>query len=268
MKSLLFLFLACLAGSAGAHEFWGEAEPFRAAPNEPVAVRLRVGEYFNGDVVPIARPQAAMLKLVHDGEEFDIRQQLPAERALPEMKLALPAEGAWMLAFDSYPSSITLPAEKFHAYLHDEGLDAIIRKREADGKQNEPGREHYRRNVKIMMRAGSQASTTHAARTGQRFEIVPAEDPTTLPAGSTLHLQLLFDGKPASGVLLKAWHRHERQVLMIRATTDAQGKTSVSLPYAGMWMLSAVHMLPAGPEAKEADWDSFWANLSFALPEK
>jgi uncharacterized GH25 family protein len=270
MKRFLPLILSSFAwlisAQAHAHEFWATAKPFHSAPNEAVSVSFHVGEQFKGDVVPIARQQAAMLSLFNGTEKFDMRQQLPTDRALPELQFALPAEGAWLMAFDSHPNAITMPAEKFHAYLHDEGLDAVIRRREAAGKQSEPGREHFRRNVKILLRSGGTSSAAYATRTGQRFEIVPANDPQALRPGGKLDLQVYFDGKPLGGVLLKAWHQRDRQLHTVRVTTDDSGKTSLNLPYAGTWMLSAVHMIPAATPA-EADWESYWANLSFAMPE-
>jgi uncharacterized GH25 family protein len=271
MKRFLPLLLVSFAwltltSQVRAHEFWAIAKPFHSAPKEAVSVSFHVGEQFKGDVVPIARQQAAMLSLFNGADRFDMRQQLPTERALPELQFALPAEGAWLMAFDSHPNAITMQAEKFHAYLHDEGLDAVIKQREAAGKQSEPGRELFRRNVKILLRSGEKSSAAYATRTGQRFEIVPAQDPQAVRPGGRLDLHVYFDGKPLGGVLLKAWHQREHQLLTVRVTTDDSGKTSVNLPYAGTWMLSAVHMIPAAAPA-EADWESYWANLSFAMPE-
>lgn len=269
----LFLCFAglTLTGIVRAHEFWAIAKPFHSAPKEAVSISFYVGEQFKGDVVPIARQQAAMLSLFNGADKFDMREQLPTDRALPELQFALPAEGAWLMAFDSHPNAITMQADKFHAYLHEEGLDAVIRQREAAGKQNEPARELYRRNVKILLRSGGnpgeKSAAAHATRTGQRFEIVPSQNPQALRPGGRLDLHIYFDGKPLGGVLLKAWSQRDHQLVTIRAITDGNGRTSVNLPYAGTWMLSAVHMIPAAAPA-EADWESYWANLSFAMPVK
>jgi hypothetical protein len=32
-----------------------------------------------------------------------------------------------------------------------------------------------------------------------------------------------------------------------------------------MWLVKAVHMVPS-PAGVQADWDSFWASLTFGLP--
>ena len=82
--------------------------------------------------------------------------------------------------------------------------------------------------------------------------------------GDALGLQVLFDDKPLAGALVKAWNRQGGQTLIIRAKTSVDGKATFSLPYAGGWMVSVVHMVPA-KGAKDIDWDSLWGNLSFTL---
>ena len=57
------------------------------------------------------------------------------------------------------------------------------------------------------------------------------------------------------------------QTIIIRAITNAQGITTVNLPYPGAWMVSLVHMVRV-TGVKGVDWDSLWGNLSFVVPEK
>ena len=33
----------------------------------------------------------------------------------------------------------------------------------------------------------------------------------------------------------------------------------------GVWLVKAVHMVPL-PKGQDADWESFWASLTFELP--
>jgi hypothetical protein len=255
--------LSIFAFPVAAHEFWMAAEPFSAERHAPVIVTLNVGEQFSGEAVPFSSAHAAMLKLYDARDVHDLRPQLPPA-PMPQVQLAFPAAGTQLLAFDSYPSRIELPADKFHAYLHDEGLDAVIRARERSGRAASPGRERYRRNVKALLRVGGVSDGTYAARTGQRLELVPDNDPLALVPGGTLSLALYFEGKPLADALLKAWHRQDGRTLTIRTRTDAAGKASFVLPFAGTWMISAVHMV-AAEGVPDVDWDSFWANLTFDL---
>jgi hypothetical protein len=261
----LFATSACL--QVHAHEFWAAAAPFTPSSGAQAAVTLHVGEYFSGDLVGINAAQTSALRLYSKDGPLDLMKQLPQGKALPELQFLFPHAGEQLVVYDSVPSTITLPAEKFHAYLHDEGLDAIIRQREAAGKAGEPGRERYRRNVKTLLRVGGKSDASYGARSGQRLEIVPLADPYAKTAGESMTFALSFDGKPLAGALMRAWYKHDGQTLSIRARSDAQGKLSFTLPYAGMWMFSIVHMVPVIGVA-DIDWDSYWGNFSFELPAR
>ena len=274
----LFLGLTLLATSAQvrAHEFWLEpvGKPLKAGAS--VELSLYVGEFFDGVLVGFSMPQTASLKhLGPSGTTRDLMALVPPQ-PVANVKLPLGTPGTHLIAFDSQPSQIELPAGQFHAYLHDEGLDFIKARREAAGTADKPGRERYRRHVKTLVAVGNAASQDatpaasdkiYATHVGQRLELVPLNDPLRLAAGGALGLQLLFEGKPLQGALVKAWHRQSGQTLIIRAVTTAKGEVRFNLPYAGAWMVSAVHMVPAAG-AKDIDWDSLWANLSFVMPER
>lgn len=283
MNHKLFLSLAVCAGLlvphiAQAHEFWFEPVTSQLAAGDTARLDLRVGEFFEGEQMGFSMPQTVALRQYSASGNKDLRALLPppSRGAIATLNLPLPAPGSYLFAFDSQPNQISLAADRFHAYLHDEGLDFIKTQREAAGTAEKPGRERYRRHVKTLLRVGnasgssSSAATaaaadkTYAARTGQRLEIVPSNDPLAMKPGDALDLQVLFDDKPLAGALLKAWNRQGGQTLIIRAKTSVDGKATFNLPYAGGWMISVVHMVPAKGE-KDIDWDSLWGNLSFNL---
>ena len=280
MNHKLLLSLAACAGLLGAqiaqaHEFWFEPVMVPLTAGDTARLDLRVGEFFEGEVMGFSATQTAALRQYSASGSKDLRALLPppSRGAVATLNLPLPAPGSYLFAFDSQPSQISLPAATFHAYLHDEGLDFIKTQREATGNAEKPGRERYRRHVKTLLRVGDAASAgaapaaadkTYATRTGQRLEIVPSNDPLAMKPGDALGLQVLFDDKPLAGALLKAWNRQGGQTLIIRAKTSVDGKATFNLPYAGGWMISVVHMVPA-TGAKDLDWDSLWGNLSFKL---
>ena len=281
MNQKLFLSIAVCAGLFGApiaqaHEFWFGPLTEPLVAGDTVRLDLRVGEFFEGEQMGFSAPQTASLRQYSASGGKDLRGLLPppSQGAVPTLNLPLPAPGSYLFAFDSQPNQISLPADRFHAYLHDEGLDFIKTQREAAGTAEKPGRERYRRHVKTLLRAGdaanagattaSAADKTFATRTGQRLEIVPSNDPLAMKPGDALGVQVLFDDKPLAGALLKAWNRQGGQTLIIRAKTAADGKATFNLPYAGGWMISVVHMVPA-KGASDIDWDSLWGNLSFNL---
>ena len=281
MNHKLFLSLAVCAGLLGArvaqaHEFWFEPVTAPLSAGDTARLDLRVGEFFEGEQMGFSAPQTVGLRQYSASGSKDLRALLPppARGAVATLNLPLQVSGSYLFAFDSQPSQISLPAGTFHAYLHDEGLDFIKTQREAAGTAEKPGRERYRRHVKTLLRvadavgagATNAAATdkTYATRTGQRLEIVPSNDPLLMKPGDALGLQVLFDDKPLTGALVKAWNRQGGQTLIIRAKTSVDGKATFNLPYAGGWMVSVVHMVPV-KGAKDIDWDSLWGNLSFKL---
>ncbi len=251
--------------SAFAHEFWLAASPFDPAVGAPTQVTLNVGEFFVGDRVGVTTSHAKSVRSLSAAKDQDLLGLVPAGASmLPALTLSFAAAGSHLLAYESHPSLIELRADQFHAYLHDEGLDGIIRQREAAGAVSSPGRERFRRSAKTLLRVGGATDDTSTRSAGLRLEITPRTDPLAAVAGDALRFVLTFEGSPRPGVLVRAWHRQGRQTTTIRTTTDAQGGFVLALPFPGMWMLNAVHMVPATDSA-EADWDSFWGSLTFDL---
>ena len=251
-----------------AHEFWFTPIASPQAVGATVALRLEVGEFFEGEAAGFSIPRTERLRHISAERQQDLRPLLPPDAPEAEVSLKLDRAGTHLLVFDSKPLQITLEADKFHAYLHDEGLDFVKALREKNGTAHLPARERYRRHVKTLVQAGRApaagraADLSYATPSGQRLEIMPLRNPLALRAGDALALKIVFENRPLAGALVKAWHKHRRQLLVIRATTSADGLVEFHLPYQGGWMVSVVHMVPVQGE-EGVDWDSLWANLTF-----
>ena len=130
---------------AGAHEFWLHAQPFAPPAGGSARLTLWVGENFAGDQVAFSAEHTAALRRYTQESSEDLLGRTQLTKARADIRLEVAKSGTHLLAFDSRPALITLAADKFHAYLHDEGLDAIVRQREAAGNAALLGRERYRR---------------------------------------------------------------------------------------------------------------------------
>ena len=263
---------ALMAAPLHAHEFWMVPVTTPLAVGGTARVGLKVGEFFEGDALGFSAPQTVALRAYTAAGAQDLLPLLALRGAVAELPVRLSTPGTTLLAFDSQPNTISLSADRFHAYLHDEGLDFIKTRREATGSANKPGRERYRRFVKTLLRAQGPGTTTadptFGMVVGQQLEVVPLNDPLAVVPGGQLGIQVLFEGQPLAGALLKAWHKgndkEQGQTLIIRSTTQADGKATFTLPHAGAWMVSVVHMVPA-VGVKDIDWDSLWGNLTFGV---
>lgn len=274
---ILCVFALCAVTPLWAHESWLSPVTVPLVAGDSARLTLHVGENFDGDLLGFSASQTLDLRKFNPGGNTDLRALLPRDTSTSALLVPVTVPGTNVVIFNSHPNLITLSADTFHAYLHDEGLDFIKAQREASGDAAKPGRERYRRFVKTLMHVApssdavsSQAikpDTTHSILTGQRLEISPVTNPLLMLPGDVLDVRVVFDGKPLKGGLLKAWHRRGDQTFIIQAKTAADGSASFDLPYAGPWMISVVHMIPV-IGVINVDWDSLWSNLSFNLADK
>ncbi len=252
-----------LAARATAHDFWIEPASFSPAPDQAVAVRLLVGEHFSGDGV--ARPAAANMHrfvLVDANRKTSIT--LPGRiGADPAGLFRLGQPGSYIIGYHGKPNAVELPAEKFNAYLQEEGLDAVLALRAERGQLDQPGREIFSRCAKSLVSAGPADSagpvTDHAL--GFTLELIAEQAPGRLRDGEPLPVRLLYEGRPLAGALVVAFHRADPSH-KIGARSDDQGRVRLPLQRSGQWLVKAVHMRPA-PAGSGADWESLWASLSF-----
>jgi uncharacterized GH25 family protein len=266
-RCLRFLAAACLwlaAPALLAHEFWMLPDPPAPAAGQAVQLSLHVGEQFTGVPVAFTPELVAGFRHLRAGARTDVGVRTLPGAARPDVRVPLDRPGTHLLVLDTHPSFIELEAEKFNEYLRQEGLLHVLKARERAGTSAQPGRERYRRNVKALVQVGGASDATFSQRTGQRLEIVPRADPFRLAAPAPLGFEVRFDGRPLRDALLKVWRRSGDSVTEVGAVTDRHGRASFTLPQAGTWMASVVHMVPTSEPG--IDWDSYWGNLTFTLP--
>lgn len=257
--------LAC--AGAGAHEFWMLPQSFRLPTGGAATLSLAVGEDFEGEPIPFSRPLVAGLRRLSRGTDRDLQDVTPASGSVSSIRVDLPSAGTHIIALDTHPSLVELPADKFNDYLREDGLVDAQRAREAAGTASAPGRERFRRNIKTIVHAGARNDGTSMRRTGQRLELVPLQDPASLRPAQRLTLKVWFDDQPLAGALVRLWHARGPSSGLVRldAVSDARGEVTLAPTRHGTWMASVVHMVPADAGC-DCDWDSYWGNLTFAVP--
>lgn len=147
----------------------------------------------------------------------------------------------------------------------------MIAERARLGESTRPGRERYSRFGKTLIKVGDAPGDAAATRpVGLKAELVPLTDPTSLKAGERCRFRLLFDGKPVAGAMVGAIYASAKtgaDQWPLTAWTDAEGEVEFALNDRGPWLVRSVHMVRRAGErgAEAADWESYWASLSFAL---
>ena len=266
---LLGILQSLLPPAAAAHEFWLAPSSYRAAAGDTVAIAAFVGTGFRGERKPYATTRALRFEL-NGPRTLDLR---PAgmNGDLTFARFVAADGGGCLVAYESDFVPIELGAAEFDRYLALEGLDGPLKARARLGARAGPGRERYARCPKTWISGGETSRLTRPA--GLTLELVPANDPTAAPS---LRVQLLYRGRPLAGALVRSWNRPlNRSVVPADAAardsvgpqgevrTDRQGFATLAVDRPGEWLVSAVHMVPSA-DRSAADWQSFWASLTFA----
>lgn len=250
--------------AAESHEFWVMPDRFTVPVGGQVEFALNVGENFVGTPAGFGRPMALSFSWFNQMDRTDLTDNLPATLEHNAASMAFNRSGTQLIALDTKPQTLEMPADRFNAYLKDEGLDSVLRARADQLRDAEPGRERYRRHVKTLVTVGGKSDATYSKKTGQILEIVPLSNPRIVKSGGVLRFRLYFNGQPLGGALVKLWNQRGHQLTVLRTRSDRRGELALAMPWPGVWMASVVHMVPSEGEA-EFDWDSHWGNLTFQV---
>jgi len=252
-----------LAQPLFAHDLWIEPSSFRPEVGERVTVALRVGQNLSGE--PMPRIPQLIERFLLKGKTREI-PVIGRSGADPAGMTVVGEPGLQWIGYQSRPYPVTLEAQKFEAYLKDEGLERIIAERKRKGQAATPGRERFYRCAKALLDVPGGEAATPSEPLGFTLELVPRKNPYALRAGDALPLALTFHGKPIANVLVVAM-RKEAPTQTVHARTDAAGRVSLRLIDEGFWLIKAVHMEAAPPDAG-VDWESWWASMTFDLRGK
>ena len=262
MRITPFVAAALLAASASlsAHDFWIEPTGFKADLGRVVGVKLRVGDDFHGDPVPRSDGLIDRFVVIDAAGQ---RQVVGREGADPAGLLRVTAPGLMIIGYQSRPTPVTLPADRFTDYLKQEGLDAVVAARARAGTSASEGREIFSRSAKSLVRSGAVAAGSGDKALGFPIELVAERNPYEMRAGESLAVRLSYQQAPLAGALIVAYNQRTPYQKR-RARSDRDGRAAFTLDEPGVWLVKAVHMVPA-PRTSNADWESFWASLTFEI---
>ena len=258
-----------------AHDLWIEPTTFGPEPGQAVGARLRVGVDLVGE--PLGRHAALIEQFVY-ADAAGRRPLAGRERADPAGLLRAGAPGLGVIGYHSRPSRVEVPADKFDAYLQEEGLDAILALRAGGGDAARAGtREQFQRCAKSLLMVGAPAETQSDRVLGCPLELMVERNPYLPGALDELPVRLSYEGRPLPGALVVALRSTGAgTVERVAARSDADGRVRLRLQAGGLWLVKAVHMVPmpavtgrtagAQPPADAdppADWSSHWASVTF-----
>jgi len=255
--------LACAAvAPAGAHDFWISPSAFRPKVGGLIGIRLLVGQEMIGDPVP-REPEAIKQFVVVNGP---VGKSVPGrDGGDPAGIIRADAPGLLIVGYQSVPRPIELLPDKFDQYLGEEGLDEIKVLLAGRATKSGTAREMFSRCAKTLLLSGEGSERDRDRALGLTFEIVAEQNPYLSAAGRELSFALAYESKPRAGALVIATNQRDPSK-KLSARSDAQGRVTFKFPVGGVWLVKAVHMIAARP-GTNADWESYWASLTFDLAE-
>lgn len=262
LSLILLLFSARLAA---AHDYWIEASSFWLQPGDRALFYLRVGEYLAGQPATFSLGRVTRFHIDNATRRFEV---LPLQRD-PAGMARLQDSGLQVVSFENTPTYLELPAKQFNSYLQAEGLEGILEARRRAGASDQPGKEAYSRCAKSLLWVdgdppAEDGSALHNKPVGLTLEFLPETNPYRLQAPTPLTVQLLYEGQPVIDALVMALNKSAPNEVQ-RVQSGPDGRAEFDLRRSGLWLVKAVHMVPAAAEAPE-DWRSYWASLTFELP--
>lgn len=243
-----------------AHEFWMQPQKFFFQVGERAAIGFMVGENFSGEPWNLKVHRVERLQALHLEKVTDLKGKVVPE-GKANVEVLLNEEGTHLVVMQSNNAFIELEADKFNAYLEEDGLMDIKSLREKANATGKPAREFYSRHTKLLLQAGTKRDDTYRKVVGLPIEIVPLKNPYALKRSETMRFRVLWQGKPLFGASVKVWNNHEGRIMVQDIFTSPDGIIETPLANTGMWMISVVKMVPS--KDKGADWQSYWGSLVF-----
>jgi uncharacterized GH25 family protein len=262
LVSVVLPLIAC--PTAAGHDYWIQPDTFAPSLNKSVAVRVFVGDHFKSEGErPFQKQPTVRFQLLSASQAVDLAAR-GREGKTPMAEITCPQPGYYWVALERGPHLIKLDADKFNRYLAEEGLRTVLEQRRQAKEDRLPGRERYRRYLKGLLRAGGKGDETWKKVLGHKLEIVPLDDPGAIRPGGTLKARVLFEGKPLANAALFALGKSADKVSEQKLTTAADGTASVAVKGRGTWLVRLVHMRRCVGRT-DADWESLWSALTFAV---
>ncbi len=262
VSSLVVLFI--VAGISDAHEFWLLTKKFQYKVGEEMNVEFMVGENFQGEPWDLSRHKVERLE-IHTGVTVKNLMKDVKDAKGKNLTYKFDREGTHLVALESDYATIELEAQKFNAYLQEDGLEDILDERKHSGREKEGAKEYYKRFAKLIVQCGTKLDATFRRSAGFRYEIFPLANPATLKSGDYLDCRVMWEGKPAPHMMVKVWSHVGNRIFLQNIYTENDGTIRFPISSYGPWMVSSVKMIPS--ETEGADYQSHWASLVFEIKQ-
>ncbi len=263
---------------AAAHDSWLVAGANTANAGETIRLAVVTAEVF-----PVSEHAAEPNRIkewavIHAGDKREV-----SSFAIEGMELAARFEmdqpGMHVIAVALRPRYIEIESADFNAYLEDEHAEAALAARHANTEQEKPGRELYTKLAKTFVEvADDSKDTTYRQPVGHPLEIIPLSNPCRWNVGDEVLVRVLRNGQPAADLRVSCGHEGlPPHTYVQNVITDDDGVARIRLARPGLWFVrthtinaierpgATVEVDASTGERAVADWESFWASITFRV---
>ncbi len=263
-KVIAFLLVAAASSVALAHEFWLQPKKFRYKVGEDVVIDFLVGENFTGEAWDLTKHKVEALQVISAYGKKDLKTTVKNTKG-NNVAYKLATEGTHLFSMTSNAAYIELDAEKFNAYLEEDGIEEMIALRKKNNETDKASRENFTRFAKLLVQSGNKTDDVFKRKLGLKVEIIPLQNPYSLKNGDYLECEIQYEGKPLPHQMVKIWSFIGNRAFLQNAYTENDGRVKFPISNTGPWMVSFVKMIESSKP--NIDYESMWASLVFGIEE-
>ncbi|MEM9968182.1 MAG: DUF4198 domain-containing protein [Pseudomonadota bacterium] len=268
LRSLSLAFACLTAPSLAAHEFWIEPHLYQIDAGERLQADFKNGETFRGITLAFFEQSSARFSMMVEGRETEVQPRLGD---LPALNVPAPTQdGLVVVVHETTSSTVTYNDwQKFLRFVAHKDFPNAAREHLEAGWPKTGFRESYTRHVKALVAVGSGAGQDQPA--GLKTEFVALSNPYADGFDNDMRIQLLLDGAPRPDAQVEVFERSpsgDVRVSLHRTLSD--GTAVIPVKSNHTYLFDAVVLNRASEAAQTAKaplWQTFWAALTFHVPE-
>lgn len=259
------LALLALTDKGAAHEFWIDPQEFTIAPGDVLLGDLRVGQDFSGAAMSYLPRNFVTFEVIAGGETTVVEGRFGD---IPALNLPGVPEGLAVVVHETTVNRLAWTEwERFLNFAIHKDLGDVTAMHEARGLPLEDVVENYYRFAKSLVAVGDGAGRDQ--RVGLRTELVALANPYTDDLSDGMPVQLWYEDELQPDYQIELFAEDAAgEVTITYHRTDADGVALLPVEPGMTYMVDSVFLAPLEPTAEsDAIWATYWANLTFAVPE-
>jgi ketosteroid isomerase-like protein len=269
--------LLTAASILSAHDFWLVPNALTFAPGATIEVLGQSGTRFPTSDAATQPAQVAEARVV--GARSDERIGDIAISGKSLMLRAKPArDGQYVVAVSLTSRNARTTPARLQRYIALEGAPELAARYEQEGKypKADSVTQTSAKFAKTIVEVGSGGRRAFDKVLGQAMELVPLQDPARLGVGDSLSIRVLFHGKAAANVHLRAGSAPPSALqgdsaalaaAALRATqvivTDAKGIARFRVSDGGLWNVRTLFAAPMAGMPEH--WELFFSTMVFSV---